>query len=119
MSSDEKKKQPERLKKIRRVHPLGMRILVRLLDDPSTTDAGLFIPETAKSTMAESVLAQVIEVASAMDDHTQEETNISGIPLGATVLINKVSGTEVPWDSKIRIIDSRDVLGIVHEVNLS
>jgi co-chaperonin GroES (HSP10) len=119
---DSTKKPPsgnERFKKIRRVHPLGMRVLVRLEEEPGVTDGGLYIPETAKDNMAESVLAQVIEVASAMDDHTHEETNISGIPFGSTVLINKTAGTKVPWDDRIRIIDSKDVLGIVHEVSLS
>jgi co-chaperonin GroES (HSP10) len=109
----------DKVKKIRRVHPFGFRVLVQVQDQPGVTDGGLFIPETAKNTMAESILAQVIEVASAMDDHGQEETNISGIPLGATVLIEKMVGVKVPWDDRIRIVDSKDILGIVHEMSLS
>ena len=106
-------------KKIRRVHPFGLRVLVRLKEQPSTTDGGLYIPETAKNSMAESVLAEVIEVASATDDHTHEEANISGIPLGATVLIEKYVGVKVPWDDRTRIVESKDILGIVNEVRLS
>ena len=109
----------EGTKKIRRVHPLGMRILVRLKDDGNVTDGGLYLPEGAKNAMAESVLAEVVEVASAHDDHTHEETNISGIPLGALVLIEKNSGVSVPWDEKMRVVESKDVLGVVNEVSLS
>ena len=106
-------------KKIRRVHPMGLRVLVRLQEAPSVTDGGLYIPDSAKNSMAESVLAEVIEVASATDDHTHEEANISGIPLGATVLIDKYVGVRVPWDERTRIVESKDILGIVHEVSLS
>lgn len=106
-------------KKIRRVHPLGMRVLVRIQVDSNVTDGGLYLPEGSKSSMSESVLAEVVEVASAIDDHTNEEANISGIPLGATVLIEKNVGVRVPWDDKMRLVDSKDVLGIVNEVTLS
>lgn len=106
-------------KKIRRVSPLGMRILVRLREDSNVTDGGLYLPEGAKDALAESVIAEVIEVAIAMDDQSHEETNISGIPLGTSVLIPKTAGVKVPWDDRIRIVDSKDVLGIITEVNLS
>lgn len=121
MTSNAKKPTPtlDPSKKIRRVHPLGLRILVRLQDDTNVSDGGLFLPEGAKSALAESILAEVIEVASALDDHTHEETNISGIPLGAVVLIAKEAGVRVPWDDRIRIVDSKDVLGVVNEVSLS
>lgn len=119
MSSNAKKFPIDSSKKIRRVHPLGLRILIRLQDEDDVTDGGLYLPEGAKNAMAESVMAEVIEVASAMDDHTHEETNISGIPLGAVVLIRKDAGVKVPWDERIRIVDSKDVLGVVNEVSLS
>ena len=109
----------ERVKKIRRVHPFGLRVLVMLKDEAGVTDGGLYIPDTAKSSLSESILAEVIEVASATDAHSHEETNISGIPLGATVLIEKTVGIKVPWDDRIRIVASKDILGIVHEVSLS
>ena len=106
-------------KKIRRVQPVGMRILVRIQDDSNVTDGGLYLPEGAKSNMQESVLAEVIEVASALDDQSNEEANISGIPLGAIILIGKESGVRVPWNDKLRIVDSKDVLATLAEVNLS
>ena len=109
----------DKVKKIRRVHPFGMRVLVCVQGPSSVTDGGIYIPETAKNTLSESILAEVIEVASATDDHSHEEMNISGIPLGATVLIEKMAGIKVPWDDRIRIVESKDILGIVHEVSLS
>jgi hypothetical protein len=61
----------------------------------------------------------VIEVASAVDSRTDEETNVSGIPLGAMVLIPKTVGVRVPWDEDLRIIDTREVLAVVDEISLT
>jgi co-chaperonin GroES (HSP10) len=106
-------------KKIRRVNPVGMRVVVRLRKESNKSDAGLFLPEGAKEATLESLLAEVVEVASATDIETDEEANISGIPLGATVIIAKRSGITVPWDDELRIVDTKEVLAIVHEVEVS
>lgn len=106
-------------KRIRSVHPLGMRVLVRIKLQSDRTDTGLYLPEGAKQKSSESLLAEVLEVASAHDDDTHEEHNISGIPQGALVLIAKESGTKVPWDEELRIVDSKDVLAIVSEMSVS
>ncbi len=105
-------------KKIRSILPLGMRVVVNILDVDNTTDGGLYLPENAKSNMSESVLAEVLEVASAIDDETDEETNISGIPLGAVVLIERTTGIKVPWNESLRIVDSKDILAMVEEVDV-
>lgn len=105
-------------KRIRKIHPLGFRIVVRLQRDSNVTDAGLYLPEGAKQSMMESVVAEVIEVASAMDDRTDEETNVSGIPLGAHVLIPKNAGIKVPWDDDVRVVETKDVLALIDEINI-
>lgn len=105
-------------KPIRRINPLGFRVLVRLVRDSNMTDTGLYLPEGAKQNMQESLLAEVVEVASAVDDDTHEEANVSGIPHGALVLIPKDSGIKVPWDDELRIIDTKHVLAIVNEVSI-
>jgi len=69
--------------------------------------------------MSESVLCEVVEVASAVDAKTHEETNVSGVPLGAKVLIKKDVGIKVPWDEVLRIVDTQDVLGIVAEIEIT
>lgn len=104
---------------IRRISPLGFRVLVRVEPEDSVSDGGILLPEGTKEKMSEAVLATVIEVASATDQDTFEETNVSGIPMGAMVLIQKDTGVKIPWDDKNRIIESQDVLAIVDEVAIS
>lgn len=103
-------------KNVRRINPLGMRVVVRLKKENNLTDGGLYLPEGAKENMSESLLAEVIEVASAHDTHTDEETNVSGIPLGAKVLILKNSGVKVPWDDELRIVETKEVLAMIEEI---
>ena len=104
---------------IRRVDPLGMRVLVRIRVDSNRSEAGLYLPEGAKQNSEESLLGEVVEVASAIDEDSDEEANISGIPEGALVLIPSDKGVSVPWDDDLRIIESASVLAIVQEVELN
>jgi len=104
---------------MRRLHPLGFRVVAKIVKDDNVTESGLYLPEGAKEAMQESVLAQVIEVASTMDSRTEEETNVSGIPLGTLVLIPKNQGIKVPWDDELRIIDTREILALVDEITLT
>ncbi len=106
-------------RQIRRVHPLGLRVLVRIKKDLNVTDSGLYLPEGAKEAMQESIVAEVIEVASALDSDTSEETNVSGVPLGSTVLIPKTVGVRVPWDEELRIVETREILALVDEISLT
>jgi co-chaperonin GroES (HSP10) len=105
-------------KRIRKVNPLGMRVLVEIRKEANVTDAGLYLPEGAKQALHESLLAEVIEVASAMDQDTEEETNVSGIPQGSMVLIPKSAGVKVPWDENLRIVETKDILAIVNEISI-
>lgn len=106
-------------KNMRRINPLGMRVVVKILPETQQTESGLYLPEGAKQQMAESLLAEVVEVASAIDDHTEEETNVSGVPLGALVLVKKEIGVKVPWDDALRIVETKDILAVIHEVAIS
>ncbi len=106
-------------KKMHSINPLGMRVLVKIIKEQDTTKSGLYLPEGAKQAMCESILAEVISVASAMDEDTDEETNISGLPLGATVLIKKDEGITVPWDDNLRIVETTEVLAIVEQIEYS
>ena len=100
---------------VRAIMPLGMRVVVRIRKQVDQTDSGLFLPDGAKEANQASLLGEVIEVASALDEETEEETNISGVPLGALVLIAKNVGISVPWDEDLRIVETLDVLAIVEE----
>ena len=104
------------IKSIKRVFPLGYRVLVKISKEQSQSDGGLYLPDGAKESMQESLLVEVLEVASAQDDELGHETNVSGIPLGATVLIPKEAGIKVPWDDTLRIVETQDVLAVVSEI---
>lgn len=106
-------------KPLRKISPLGMRVLVKIRKDDQQTDAGLYLPQGAKEEQEESFLGEVLEVAIALDDETDEEANISGVPLGALVLIPKDVGVRVPWDESLRIVETSEILAIVHEVNVT
>lgn len=100
------------------ISPLGFRVLVRIRKSPNKTQTGLYLPEGSREAKQESLLGEVIEVASALDEDSDEETNISGIPLGALVLIPTDVGTRVPWDDTLRIVDTHDVLALVEEIEV-
>ncbi len=104
----------------RYIKPLGMRVLVRILKSDDRSDAGLFLPPGAKDRLAEAHYAEVVEVARAESDDPEEGlgTNVSGIPLGARVLFAKSAGLAVPWDENLRLIEVKDVLATVEEVDL-
>ncbi|MCB0339192.1 MAG: co-chaperone GroES [Bdellovibrionales bacterium] len=104
--------------KIRGIHPLGFRVVVRIEDSDKRSEGGLYLPEGAKESTAEALLAQVIEVASAIDYSTEESTNVSGVPHGAYVLIPKEAGIKIPWDDRLRIVDTKDVLAVIEEVSV-
>jgi co-chaperonin GroES (HSP10) len=101
------------------VNPLGMRVVVRIPNLENQTNSGLYLPEGARENMHESIVVDVEEVASAHDSDTNEDANVSGIPLGAKVLIRKDAGIRVPWDDSLRIVETKEVLAIVDKVSLS
>lgn len=105
-------------RQLRTISPLGMRVLVRLRPESNVTDGGLYLPEGAKQSLQESLLVEVIEVASALDSDTDEETNISGIPHGSLCLIPKKAGVTIPWDDSLRIVETKEVLALVNETEI-
>jgi co-chaperonin GroES (HSP10) len=116
----ENNKMTDRNKKtIRKLNPLGFRVLVQIEKDSNVTDAGLYLPEGSKESMQQSLLARVIEVASAVDHETDHETNVSGVPLDALVLIPKGAGTKVPWDESLRIVETKEILALVNEIAIT
>ena len=117
--STEKKERFEKEEIMHSINPLGLRVLVKIVKSKDNTKSGLYLPEGAKDAMSESVLAEVVAVAIAIDDDTDEEANVSGIPMGATVLIKKDEGIRVPWDENLRIIETSEVLAIVDRISFS
>lgn len=93
-----------------------MRILVQVLRDDDRTDAGLYLPASAKAASDEAAYGTVIEVARDRPTTDDVAENVSGVPLGAKVLFKRDAGARVPWDDQLRVLDVKDVLATVEEL---
>lgn len=112
---------------IRHIKPLGPRVLVRIRKLEDRSASGLFLPAGAKEEHDDALYGEVVEVARAearfvgVDDDEKERAtlgeNVSGVPLGSFVLIPKKAGVRVPWDEQLRLIDVREVLATVDEID--
>ena len=90
--------------------PLHDRILVRRVEEASTTRGGIIIPDSAKDKPQEG------EVISAGKGRTNEEgkTFPLAVKEGDRILFGKYSGTEIKLDSEDFIImREEEVLGIL------
>ena len=96
--------------------PLGPRVLVNEIHDEDRTDTGLYLPEGAKEQHCEALYGEVIEVARAQPTAAEPAENVSGVPHGARVLFRKDAGVRVPWDAKLRLLEVKDILATVEEI---
>lgn len=95
----------------KKINPLGLRVVVRILPLTNKTSSGLYLPEGSREQMQESLIGIVIAVATAYED--SQEANISGVPLNSHVLIPKNAGIRIPWDDSVRIVEVKDILAVV------
>lgn len=104
----------------RHVMPLGPRVLARLLSGDDRTSTGLYLPAGAKEDKAEVAYAEVVEVARANPDDEDDGfgANVSGVPLGSRILFVKKHGLAVPWDDHLRVVEVKDVVAVVEELEL-
>ena len=104
----------------RHVMPLGPRVLVRVIKSTDRSAGGLYLPPGSKDAVAEAAYGEVVEVARASTEEPDEGfgKNVSGIPEGAKVLFSKDKGLPVPWDDDLRILDVKDVVATVEEIEL-
>jgi co-chaperonin GroES (HSP10) len=101
----------------RLILPLGLRVLVQVVKIEERTDAGLFLPPGAKEAHDDALYGKVIEVARDRPTTDEATENVSGVPHGAHVLFRKEAGVRVPWDDRLRLIDVKDILATVEEVD--
>lgn len=115
---------------VRHIKPMGPRILVRVCKAEDRSNTGLYLPAGAKEEHDDAIYAEVVEVARAedsevglyraIDDESDHRGtlghNVSGVPLGAMILMPKRAGVRVPWDEQLRLIEVRDVLATVEEI---
>ncbi|MGE0549742.1 MAG: co-chaperone GroES [Kofleriaceae bacterium] len=99
--------------------PLGLRVLVQVAHAEERTDGGLYLPAGAKEQHDDALYGKVIEVARDRPTSDNVTENVSGVPLGAHVLFRKEAGVRVPWDDRLRLIDVKDILATVEEVDVT
>ena len=104
---------------IRHIRPLGPRVLVRVIDDDGRSPGGLFLPQGVAREHQDALYGEVIEVARTTENDETLGENVSGIPTGANVLFPKDGGVAIPWDPDLRLLNCKDVLAIVDEVDPS
>jgi len=103
---------------VRHIKPLGPRVLVRIRKLDDRTGAGLYLPAGAKEEHDDALYGEVVEVARAearevgLTEDEKEE-----LSLGALVLVPKKAGLRIPWDDQLRLIDVREVLATVDEID--
>ena len=111
----------ERHHPLRMIQPMGMRVLVRVLPGDARTPAGLYVPASAlnKEDGVEALYGEVVEVARAEPQADAELTgaNVSGVPHGARILFLAATGIRVPWDSALRLVETKHVLAVVEEID--
>ena len=90
--------------------PLGDRVLVKRVEEATTTKGGIIIPDTAKEKPQE---GEVVSVGpGARDD--QGKVNALELKAGDRILFGKWSGTEVKIDGEdLIIMKESDVLGVL------
>ncbi|PXA87646.1 co-chaperone GroES [Caulobacter sp. D4A] len=90
--------------------PLGDRVLVKRVEEETTTKGGIIIPDTAKEKPQEG------EVVAVGPGARNDKGDLVALDLkaGDRILFGKWSGTEVKVDGKdLLIMKESDVLGVV------
>jgi len=83
------------------IEPLGARVLIRPLEQETTTKSGLILPETAKEKPQRGRIEAV----------GTEDEMVTDLAVGDTVLFAKYSGNEIEVDgTKFIIMEEGDVL---------
>jgi chaperonin GroES len=93
-----------------KLRPLGDRVVVEPLEQEERTEAGLYIPETAKEKPQKGTILAVGE-GRRDDDGKRVPMDVEK---GQTILFAKYGGTEIKLDSKkLLILKESDILAIV------
>ena len=103
---------------IRHIQPMGMRVLVRIATEDDRSPGGLYLPAGVAEKHQEALYGEVVEVArSTPDQEAPMGENVSGVPAGSHVLFPKDAGVQVPWDAQLRLIETKEILATVEEVD--
>jgi len=90
--------------------PLGDRVLVKRVEEATTTKGGIIIPDTAKEKPQE---GEVIAVGSGVRDEDGKFIALD-VNIGDRILFGKWSGTEVKIEGEdLIIMKESDILGVL------
>ncbi len=94
-----------------KVRPLGEKIMVKRADAQSKTDAGIFLPESAKDQPKE---GRIIALGSGILNKDTGEYMPFTVKKGDRVIFTSYAGTEVKiGDDEMLILSQDDILGII------
>ena len=90
--------------------PLGDRVLVKRVEEATTTKGGIIIPDTAKEKPQE---GEVIAVGKGIRDEDGKFVALD-VAVGDRILFGKWSGTEVKIEGEdLIIMKESDILGVL------
>ena len=93
------------------VRPLGDKILVKRADPETKTDAGIYLPESAKDKPKE---GKVIALGSGRLNKDTGEYIPFTVKKGDRVIFTSYAGTEIKiGDEDILIVTEDDILGVI------
>ena len=94
-----------------KVRPLGDKILVKRAEPETKTDAGIFLPESAKDKPKE---GKIVALGSGRLNKDTGEYIPFTVKKGDRVIFTSYSGTEIKLgDEDVLILTEDDILGII------
>ena len=94
-----------------KVRPLGDKILIKRSEAQSKTDAGIFLPESAKDKPKR---GKVVSVGAGILNKDTGDYMPFTVKKGDTVIFSSYSGTEIKIDSDDYLIMTEDdILGVI------
>lgn len=85
--------------------PLGNRVLIERVEEPTTTASGIIIPDNAKE---KPLSGNVVAIS-------QKISDAGLIKVGDKVVFGKYSGTELSLEGKTYLVmEKKDILGILN-----
>jgi chaperonin GroES len=92
------------------IRPLFDRVVVQRTDEPTQTNSGLFLPETAKE---KPLRGTVMAIGNGRVSDTGDVTPLT-VEVGNSIIFGKYAGTEIKVDGEERLIlREDDILGII------
>jgi len=94
------------------VRPLGDKILIKRADPETKTDAGIYLPESAKDKPKE---GKVLAVGNGRLNKDTGEYIPFSVKKGDRVIFTSYAGTEIKiGDEDILIVTEDDILGVIN-----